>query len=139
MNISDKIIDEQGPTSTFSSGADSRLIYRSVDGQEKKYLIDGEGGGDLATYEETGDEALIIIESNKFVRYLEPITTIDLQFNKSIKNATVVFEVGTLTSNYIDAYGMLANKPLQFEEGLTYIVTVDNGVIVWNILVEATE
>ena len=139
MNVSDKIIDTQGNTTTYSSGFDSRLIYNGIDGQDKKYLIEGEGGGDLATYEETGDEALITIESNKFVRYLEPITTIDLEFTKAIKNATVVFEVGTLTSNYINAYGMLANKPLEFEEGLTYIITVDNGVIVWNVLVDATE
>ena len=134
QNISDKLIDSQGSTATYSSGRDSRLFYVNVNGQIKKYLIDGEGGGEI--YEETGDTSLLVMESNKFVRYLEPLSVIDLRLTKEIKNSTIVFSVADSLDLYIDTYGMLINKPFEFEADQIYILTVNNGVIIWNILQE---
>ena len=45
MNNSDKIIYTQGNASTFARGTDGRLVYNGIDGEDKKYLIEGEGGG----------------------------------------------------------------------------------------------
>ena len=42
-NVSDKLIDSQGNTSTYSSGFDSRLYYQN-ESEVKKYLIEGEEG-----------------------------------------------------------------------------------------------
>lgn len=45
MNNSDKLIYTQGNASTFARGTDGRLMYNGIDGEDKKYLIEGEGGG----------------------------------------------------------------------------------------------
>lgn len=44
MNVylNDKIIDDQGNVKTVASGQDARLYYVDVNGERKKYLLDGE-------------------------------------------------------------------------------------------------
>ena len=49
MNYSDKVINEQGNVATYCAGADARLRYVDINGQDKKYLIEGEGGGGEST------------------------------------------------------------------------------------------
>lgn len=59
MNLGDKIIDEQGNVKTFSSGQDARLYYLDFNGNEKKYLLEGEGGGGSDTSD------ILIVEGEK--------------------------------------------------------------------------
>lgn len=42
MNITDKVLFTQGNASTYVSGTDGRLIYNGIDGEDKKYLLEGE-------------------------------------------------------------------------------------------------
>lgn len=45
MNLSDKIIDDQGNVKTFAGGQDARLYYLDFEGNERKYLLEGEAAG----------------------------------------------------------------------------------------------
>ena len=47
MNVylNDKIIDDQGNVKTIAAGQDARLYYVDVNGERKKYLLDGEAAG----------------------------------------------------------------------------------------------
>lgn len=53
--LGDKIIDDQGNVRTIAGGQDAKLYYIDLEGNRKKYLIEGEGGGtegpDLSNYE----------------------------------------------------------------------------------------
>ena len=65
-NLSDKIIDDQGNARTYSNGYDSRLHYVDVNGQDKKYLIDGEGGGGIPNPITLGDASIFTDNEGKF-------------------------------------------------------------------------
>jgi hypothetical protein len=40
--LGDVLIDNQGNARTFAGGADARLYYLDYEGNEKKYLLEGE-------------------------------------------------------------------------------------------------
>lgn len=44
MLLGDKIIDDQGNARTLGGSQDARLYYEDINGNRKKYLLDGEGG-----------------------------------------------------------------------------------------------
>ena len=94
MNVylNDKIIDDQGNVKTITSGQDARLYYVDVNGERKKYLLDGEaaGGGEgggaskseplflylvekATSLEGPGANGVCIMEGEKFGT--EPATT----------------------------------------------------------------
>lgn len=53
--LNDKIIDDQGNARTVANGHDARLSYIDVFGNRKKYLLEGEGGGDVNVPTKTSD------------------------------------------------------------------------------------
>lgn len=64
MNQSDKLIYTQGNASTFARGTDGRLVYNGIDGEDKKYLIEGEGGGSGGQAREVINDYGTVLSSN---------------------------------------------------------------------------
>lgn len=125
MNLSDKVINEQGNVATYCAGADARLRYVDVNGEDKKYLIEGEAAGtDYITTVQP------IIESNKFVTVPTPIEQLNLQASPEIKNYQLVFTTGdTFTNNLVIPSGMYIQSKLNFSTNSTYKLLIDNNVI----------
>lgn len=102
MNVylNDKIIDDQGNVKTVTSGQDARLYYVDVNGERKKYLLDGEAAADgggatksaplflylVENADPTGDpdeNGVYIMPDEKFGT--EPATT-EQSYKQSYKN-----------------------------------------------------
>lgn len=58
-NLGDKIIDDQGNVKTIAGGQDARLYYLDVEGNRKKYLLEGEAAGGSDTSD------ILIVEGEK--------------------------------------------------------------------------
>lgn len=58
-NLGDKIIDDQGNVKTIAGGQDARLYYLDVEGNRKKYLLEGE------VKEGTDISDILIVEGEK--------------------------------------------------------------------------
>lgn len=130
QNLSDKLIDSQGNTATYSSGADSKLYYVDHLGQKSFYLTQKD-------VDEVKESDTVKLENNKFVRVTEPVTTFNLTFSSDIKNATILFETGELTTyGYTIEPGMFLNREFNFESYKVYYISCSNGVILWNELIE---
>ena len=87
-NISDKLIDTQGDTSTWTCGSDSRLYYQN--GTEiKKYLIEGEVPSGSVTAIE--DDTTIYGGGGMYCTFRK----LELKFYKDEYNSLVCSLVGT--------------------------------------------
>lgn len=125
-NISDRIIDTQGPTGTYSSGADSKLFYIDVNGNRLNYILQGI---------ETSTD--VKLENNKLIKVSEPVTSISLNFTKNVKNSQLIFETGELSDVTVNIEsGMYLNREFDFDSYKVYFISVSDGVILWNELIE---
>lgn len=95
MNLNDKVIDDQGNVKTFASGQDARLYYLDFEGNEKKYLLEGDGGGGVELPEnivntingQTGDVVIDIPElPEKIVNTFNTFTG-DIEYPRFVTHA----------------------------------------------------
>jgi hypothetical protein len=162
MNVylNDKIIDDQGNVKTISSGQDARLYYVDVNGERKKYLLDGEisakeldpifsavsGMYALKTdipanivtfyYQTAFPEPWgLWFNSNQFIDFsVAPVTNLILSLPPELKNAAILFRTGdtiTYTINIPAGTYYKINKPFEFEPNSYYLIAADNNVILW--------
>lgn len=145
--LSDKIIDDQGNVKTIAGGQDARLYYVDLNGNRKPYLLDGESSGGVTSVNgKSGDVIIdtldityqdvlgIALESYTYNTVTQPVGNETISIPAGIKNAMCTFTTDELEFTYtlnIDS-SYKVNKPFEFETNSTYVIAVDNGVILWS-------
>ena len=131
MNLSDKIIDDQGNVKTFASGQNARLYYLDFQGNEKRYLLEGEVGGD-----ENKNVKLEEVEQNNFSVKNAAIFKIELKEDNteiqidtsSLKNDEIATMELWLYMNEIKTFSIQnvtwLDEPDFSEGGFIYCVTL---------------
>ena len=131
MRLGDKIIDDQGSVSTYSSGQNARLYYRDFSGKDLKYLLEGEAGG-LDVVEATNDR--FDLKSNTCIVYPPdmPLNDVNFDFEKNgLTNAYAIFTTGDdLLYSFTFSEQMYTNKDLELENEKTYIIGQEGSLII---------
>lgn len=106
--LNDRIIDDQGNARTVANGQDARLSYIDVFGNRKKYLLEGEGGGDVKVPTKTSD-----LQNDSGFITADDIPAADVDLSNYVTQGNINF---TTT----DADGNMTNKFSQ-QAGYTQI------------------
>jgi hypothetical protein len=130
-NLGDKILDDQGNVKTIAGGQDARLYYIDFEGNRKKYLLEGEGGG-ITVVEAT--DGRFDLKSNTCIVYPHdmPINDVNFTFEKnSLTNAYAIFTTGDdLIFSFTFSDQMYTNKDLELENEKTYIIGQEGSLII---------
>lgn len=133
----------------LQAGQDAKLYYIDYQGNRKPYLIEGEGGGVKSVNGQTGDVTIDTLDINyqtgtgstatvtfpdyTYVTYTDPVRKIVLNIQPTKKNSLVSFttdEEFTVNIRFVDGESKI-NKPFEFEPNTSYVIAVDNGIVVW--------
>lgn len=156
MNVylNEKIIDDQGNVKTVTSGQDARLYYVDVNGERKKYLLEGEAlvkeldpifSAISDTYALKTDLNNVVkleyetatgdphFSSNKFLDFSgNAITSLNLSLEAGLTNAGILFLTGdTITYTITNEGNYKVNKAFELEPNSYYLMAVDSSVVLW--------